>query len=251
MRMKLADAGMLVHEAGMVIIGERHGTTEFPNLVLELATSSAHRGRLIVALELGDDAEGPTASFVESGGLASDLERLLGAPSWQRQDGRASVAMLSLVEGIRCLVHAGALIEAAVFDATPVGDPRSDGYQIQRERLLADGLREIGTHGPTLALTGNAHAELVPRPDAPPMFVPAAAQVAEHTTLVALVGQHAGGEAWCTLPIDGQLVSAPHPVKGNYQGDQAFIEVAPSAFVRPGAAYVGAISPSPPAVRQR
>jgi hypothetical protein len=65
--------------------------------------------------------------------------------------------------------------------------------------------------------------------------------------LVSLVGRHAGGVSWCTLPVGGRLVSGVHPVTGHDQGDAAFIDVDPPGPVRAGVAYVGRLSPSPPA----
>jgi hypothetical protein len=243
-----ADAGTLVHEAGMVIVGERHGTNEFPNLVLRVAMAAARHGHLIVALELGDDARDPTAAFARSDGSATDRKMLLATISWQRQDGRASQAMFSLVDGLRAQIQAGASIEIDVFDASPIGDPHAASYQIERERLLAERLLEIRTRAATLALSGNVHAELLPRPDAHHGFVPAAALVAEHTSLASLIGRHAGGASWCTLPVEGQFIAAAHPVRGRDQGDTAFLEVEPPCPIRTGVAYVGAITPSPPAV---
>ena len=240
--------GALVHETGLVVVGERHGTNEFPALVLRLALAASALGRITLALELGDDARAPLASFVRSRGSSHDRDVLLSATSWQRRDGRASEAMFRLVEGIRNAVAAGADIDVEVFDAMPTGDPRTDSFRIEREVLMAARLREIVRRGPTLALSGNVHAELVARPGAPRDFVPAAALVAEHAELVSLRGSHAGGEAWCTQPIDDDLISGPHAVAGDDQGDQPFIELASPARVRSGVAYVGTITPSPPAV---
>jgi hypothetical protein len=238
----------MVHEAGMVIVGEHHGTNEFPTLVLDLATAAARHGHVIVALELRDDARDPTAAFVRSAGGAGDRDRLLATTSWQRQDGRASEAMVALVNGLRREIVTGASIEIDVFDAVPVGDPRSDEYRIERERLLAERLIATRRRAVTVALSGNVHAELVARRDAPEGFVPAARLAAEHTDLVSLMGRHAGGESWCTLPIDGRLVSGAHPLEGDDRGDTRFIEVEPPSSVRAGVAYVGHITPSPPAV---
>jgi len=246
--MSPSEAGRLTHETGMVVVGERHGTNEFPSLVLELAMAAAHVGRLVVAIELGIDAREPTTAYVRSAGTLAERERLLATGSWQRRDGRASKAMFSLVDGLRRCVQAGASIGVDAFDAGPTGDPLSGSYQVEREHLLAERLLEIRSQGATLALTGNVHAELLPRPGAPNEFVPAAALVAEHTPLVSLEGRHAGGHSWCSLLIDGELVSTAHPVAGQDQGATAFVEVGPPSRTRRGVAYVGRITPSPPAV---
>jgi len=246
--MEPVEAAALVHEHGIVIVGERHGTNEFPQFVLSLALAAASRGRILVALEMEDDAGDPMRSFVRSPGGADDRERLLATSSWQRQDGRASEAMFALVDGVRRAVQAGARLELDVFDAAPIGDPGSPRSHVEREVEMAERLLRVRSRGATLALTGNVHAELVPRAGAPEALVPSAALIAEHSSLLTLVGRHAGGHAWCTLPVDGRLVSAAHPVEGDDRGRRPFIDVEPPSRVRSGIAYVGAITPSPPAV---
>ena len=77
-------------------------------------------------MELGEDAADPTAAYVRSAGAPADRQRLLAAPSWQQRDGRASQAMLRLIDRQRTLAHAGADIQIACFDATPAGQPFSD-----------------------------------------------------------------------------------------------------------------------------
>jgi len=240
-------AGGLIHEAALVIVGERHGTNEFPALVSRLATAGARHGPLIVAVELADDARQPTADYVRSNGTVDDRTHMLSTASWQRQDGRASLAMLRLIEQLRKLTSEGANIDTDVFDVECPGGPDLGSFQNAREQLLAERLLTIRERGTTIVLTGNIHAELFARPDAPDDFVPAAARISRHTGLVTLVGRHSGGASWCTLPIDGRLVTAAHPVDGVDLGAETFVETEQSQSAHHGIAYVGRITPSPPA----
>ena len=185
--MSPAEAGTSGHDSGLVLVGARHGTNEFPHLTPVPAAAAARWGHVIVALELGDDARDPISAFSRSAGTVADQDRLLAAPSWQQHDGRASQATFRLADGLRAQIAAGAVIELDVFDATPFGDPRS-ASQIERERMLAERLLSTRRRGATLALTGNVHAELVPRSDAAAGFVPAAALIAEDVNLVSLPG---------------------------------------------------------------
>ncbi len=187
------------------------------------------------------------ATNLRSRGTVNDRQPMLSTPSWQRRDGRASCAMLAMVDGLRKLVIAGADIDIDVFDEAAPGCPRSEQSQIAREQLLAQRLLEIRGRGTTLVLSGNVHAEFVHRSDAPADFIPAAALVAAHTLVVALVGRHAGGASWCTLQIDGEPVTAAHPVEGHDLGTSTFLEVDPPSPSRRGVAYVGRITSSPPA----
>ncbi len=244
MRVDANRAGELVHQNGLWIVGERHGTNEFPELVSLLVTGAASRGAVTVAIELGDDAQDATSSYLHSKGTRADRLRLLSVPSWQRHDGRASLAMLALVEHIRAIANEGALVEIAVFDREPVGDPLSDKYRIERERMVAERLLEIRRQGTVLALTGNVHAESEPRFDAPAGFASAASLIAEEVDSTSILGRHAGGESFCMMLIGGELVSGPHPVEGVDLGSDPFIEVDTAAS---GVAYVGSITASPPA----
>lgn len=241
-------AGALIHEAGLVIVGERHGTNEFPALVSLLAAAGARHGSLIVAVELADDARQPLADYLGSAGTAGDRKHMLSTPSWQRQDGRASLAMLRLVEQLRRLGTDGASIEIDVIDVETPGAEGVGSFQNAREQALAERVFAIRERGTTLVLTGNIHAEFVARPDAPDDFVPAAARIARHTGLLSFVGCHAGGASWCTLPVDGRLVTAAHPVDGVDLGTEPFVETQQSSRAHHGIAYVGRLTPSPPAV---
>ncbi len=235
-----------MQSAGLTIVGERHGTWEFPRLVTRLAIAAAECGPLIVAVELDEDAREPTSRYVRSSGSADDRRELLRTGSWQRTDGRASKAMFEMIETIRRLVGQGAPLEIDVFDVPTPDTEETREEEARREWLMAERLQTISRRGTTLALTGNVHAELTSRPDAPVGFVPAAAIIAAETPLLSLIGRHAGGESWCTLLIDGHPESRAHPVSGVDLGPSPFIQIDSAPELRRGTAYVGRITPSPP-----
>jgi hypothetical protein len=246
-RIEPRDAGRIVHGAGLTLVGERHGTWEFPRLVTRLAIAAAEYGPLIVAIELDDDAREPTSRYLLSSGSADDRRELLRTRSWQRNDGRASQAMFEMIDTIRQLVDQGASIEIDVFDVPTADTEGTPEDETRRDRLIAERLQTISQRSTTLALTGNVHAELTARPDAPIGFIPAAAIIAAETPLLSLIGRHAGGESWCTLLIDGHPESRAHPVTGADRGPSPFIHIDPTPEPRRGTAYVGRITPSPPA----
>jgi len=221
--------------------------TSFPTFVLALATAAARLGSLIVAVEFADDAREPTAAYLRSHGTVNDRLPMLSTPSWQRRDGRASLAMLAMVEGLRKLVSVGADIEIDVLDAAAPGNPRSEWNQIAREQLLAQRLLEIRGRGATLVLSGNVHAEFVPRSDAAADLIPAAALIAAETRVVSrrtprrrCIVVHSADR--------GELVTAAHPVEGRDLGSRTFLEIDPLSPSRRGIAYVGRITPSPPTI---
>lgn len=154
----------------LMIIGEMHGTSEVPSLVAQLADGISARkdgaGKaqsVVVALEwAGHDAGHQT--YLASGGTAADRRRLLASPLWakQYQDGRASEAMLALLESVRTLARGGRSVQLATFDLNrgQIAPDRDEG--------MAHNLRGIVLANPgakIIALAGNFHARQ--RPGAP------------------------------------------------------------------------------------
>jgi hypothetical protein len=140
----------------ILIIGELHGTSEVPALVADLAQRIGKKGPVVVALEWSKDQTGHEAYFA-SEGSAADRKRLLASPFWTNpfQDGRASGAMLDLLESLRKQARGGADIKVETFDLT-----RAQG-QREGDKGMADNLRAIAAAHPSariLVLTGNYHA---------------------------------------------------------------------------------------------
>ncbi len=153
----------------LMIIGEMHGTTEIPALTAQLAQRVSARkdgaGKaqpVVVALEWPGHETGHQA-YLASDGTAADRQRLLANPFWTSafQDGRASEAMLGLLESVRMLARGGSPVQLATFDVTR-------GHAGTRDEGMAHNLRAIVQANPEakiIALMGNYHARQ--RPGAP------------------------------------------------------------------------------------
>src|SRR6516165_7381965 len=105
-----------------VLLGETHGTREAPARAGDVACRAARLGHPIwLGLELPREEQRQVDDFLASG----DVQPLLAAPFWQRaqQDGRSSLAMLTLLGQVRELRLDGIDIHVFLFDAE---DPPAD-----------------------------------------------------------------------------------------------------------------------------
>jgi hypothetical protein len=140
----------------MLIIGEMHGTKEVPALVADLAQRVGKTRPVVVALEWSSGQTGHEA-YLASDGSAADRKRMLALPFWSKpyQDGRASAAMLDLIESLRKQARAGANVTVATFDQADGQNPQ------ERDKDMADKLRAIAashTSARIIVLSGNYHA---------------------------------------------------------------------------------------------
>ena len=148
----------LLPRSGLVVFGEIHGTNVAPKFVSTVACASAQMGnRVVVAIEWPED-------------LQTRLdERLLGQVSnsiaikstafvSMNEDGRASTAMLALVEDIASMRASGHRVSVAAFD---VGASSKLGVNETRDQTMANNLRAIAgknTDALILVLSGNIHS---------------------------------------------------------------------------------------------
>jgi hypothetical protein len=95
-------------------------------------------------LELAVEAADATSAYLSSDGGAAEHERLLSAQSWRRQDGRASLAFVALLDGVRRARRSGASIDVAMVDAEPPGDPNDPDWQVEREQQMAANVLDPG-----------------------------------------------------------------------------------------------------------
>ena len=144
----------------ILLLGELHGTRESPMFALAVACHAARAGMpVILGLELRSDEQKRVDLFLDSEGTAADLESMLAGPTWQRsyQDGRNSVAMTDLIEGIRRLRREGLDVHLTLFDA-----PGAGGGQA-RDRRMGHELARVANAAPDsmlIVLTGNAHSRV-------------------------------------------------------------------------------------------
>ena len=174
-----------------IIFGEMHGTAEAPALFGDFVCLAAARGPVVVGLEMEQDQQESLDTYLASDGAAPARAALLANRHWMRgRDGRASVAMLALVERVRQLRSAGRDIRLLAF-LRRVADRSS---QTPHERAMAAAWRESleGRRGARLvALVGNVHARREPAYG----FEPAAMHMPAGETLT--IGfAPLGGTAW-------------------------------------------------------
>jgi len=164
----LPRADLVVTDASkrFVIMGERHGTAEIPSLFGNLVCLAASSGPVVVGLEMQADQQQSLDIYMASSGSQKDRNALLREKHWRWRDGRASEAMLQLIEYLRRLREVGRAVSVFAF-------MRSADSPEGRERGMAIAWKDILASNPTaklLALVGSVHAEREPLGG----FVPAA-----------------------------------------------------------------------------
>lgn len=139
------------------LFGELHGTNEIPALFGDLVCQAAADGPVIVGLEMSESSQGALEAWVGSDGGPSALAALLRDRHWRFADGRASEAMLSLVERLRAMKAAGRQISLLAF--VPADAARLIGTAY--ERAMAAIWRRALSQAPSarlLVLVGNIHS---------------------------------------------------------------------------------------------
>ncbi len=195
----IEDLEPLLRPGAVLLFGEIHGTAESPALVGDAACQAARTGLpVVVALEQPVAGQGRIDAFLDSDGGEEARRTFLDGPFWQNgyQDGRASQAMLELIERAGRLRRSGTAVRVVLFDTGT-----SAGGQA-RDRGMADrlaGLAAAETEAVTLVLTGNLHSRTHRgRPgnaDYEPMGYLLARRVPAGR-IVSLMQAHGAGTAW-------------------------------------------------------
>lgn len=236
----LADLEPLMRPRGVILIGEPHGTNEFPALVNAMVDKLLEAGTsVIVGLEVP---------------MTEELELGAAGPFWTRalefQDGRSSIAMAELVSALADRRRGGDAVEMVAMDGPWVAPGSSvplDHLALleqPRDELMATNLLSVMDRTPracTIVLAGSMHTSTngtawrtlgsILRPWFP--------------ILVSLMGQLTGGTRWL-LPTNGEpgfaadVAPLDLPV-GALWADQ------PGADGHHGYVNIGAVSASPPA----
>jgi hypothetical protein len=236
------EAPERVAASALTLVGELHGNVESPAWVGSVACALARSGEVVVALEMSRSEQHRISMFMRSAGAPSDQSALVAGPFWRGQDGRASEAVVSLLERLRRMAAAGASVSVTAIDdwKNPAG----------RDAAMASALRELRTVRPdarVIALMGNLHARSNPRePSKGPDDHPVGYLLRDLKPLSVLV-EYSGGFTWACAPKCGPFVLGSP--KGGERAPGSFSE-APS---RPGyhaSVSVGHGTLSPP-VSQR
>jgi hypothetical protein len=140
-------------ELRFVLVGEMHGTNETPVVFGDLVCSASETKRTIIAgLEVRDQQA--LNRFMDSRNRETSVKELLSTDEWKGTDGRASSAMLVLLERLRSLKADGLLSRVIAFSA-------SGGSAAQDEEAMSSALLRASTANPdavVIVLTGNVHA---------------------------------------------------------------------------------------------
>lgn len=163
----------LIRPGRVLLIGELHGTYEFPALVAGIAASAATKGLgILVGLEIPRSEQGRIDRFLGSDGSPDAIASMTESPFWHRpkewDDGRSSIAMLNLLCTLRAL-GVGRHVSVCAFDL-PWGAPGealptdlAALFAVPRDQAMADQLRgatELDRNVMTIVLAGNEHTRL-------------------------------------------------------------------------------------------
>lgn len=197
--------------ARMILMGEVHGTAEAPAAFGTTVCHALEHGLAVSAgLELTPDQTAALARYLASSGDEIAVARLLRTPFWSRaaQDGRASVAMMLLVERLRQLQQRYPLLSVfSLAEDSGLADPGSVRDAAMAARVRAE--RERRPEALILTLTGNVHNRLAPspagaRPGGEAVPRPMGALLTDLAPRAVLL-ETDGGSAWVCAPECGVL----------------------------------------------
>ncbi len=196
-----AEAVLADPKVRYLIVGEWHGTADSPAVFLDLVCAAAARRPLVVALEYPPAEQKRLDAYMRSDGGPAARAAVTAGPAWEDRGGRASAAMLDLVEGLRRLKRSGADLSLLAFDRAPTAVFTSAA----REEAMARALIEASGDQDRLVvtLTGAGHADREGFVSAKPPFR-SAAQSLPASQVLSLAIARPGGEAWgCRRPSEG------------------------------------------------
>ncbi len=201
-----------------MLIGEMHGTNETPAAFGDLVCSARETKRTMIAgLEFRDQQA--LDRFMDSKSHETSVKALLSTDEWKGADGRATSAMLVLLERLRSLKAEGLLWRVIAFSASGESAARD-------EEAMSSALLRASAGNPDallIVLSGNVHAskqELAEVGSYRLMgsFLPPA-------QTVSLVVTDRGGEAWNCH--DGSC--GPHTLASSRGANRGITLISPHA----------------------
>jgi len=158
----LDDAGSRV-----VFLGETHGFRESPEFTQSMICLALSRGESVtLGLEQSASEQPRLERYLASDGRGAAVSALVdGSEFWDGQDGRASQAMLALIEWTREKIQAGADLQLVALDIDPEVDvdiADSSAFPDQRDRAMLRRIRQTHTGERYFVLVGNVHSRLTP-----------------------------------------------------------------------------------------
>lgn len=234
-----------VLDAGLLVFGEVHGTREVPAFVGAYLCAAARQRKLTLALELPSSEQAAIDAFMASQGTSQDVERFTGGGMWRdaRQDGRTSIDMLRMLQGVRSLRAGGADIRVVAID--------SAAPPARRDVVMAENLRSElrqGAGRQLVLLIGGLHAARSKGNRFNPHYESAVYLLADQKPLALTVGT-AGGEAWvCRGDAPASCGATAWDINRVTPAPATAFLLAPPSPQFDGVFYVGATTASPPAL---
>lgn len=144
----------------LIIVGELHGTSQIPELVLDMVRTASRHGPVRIGLEMPQASEAVVQQFVRSDGGATDVKRLKQLDFWKLPDGRATVAVLNMIKAVRTLHHEG--YDVGIFAMEPNYPDPAKATLDYKERGMAAAISSTISSSPKntrlIALMGSYHA---------------------------------------------------------------------------------------------
>jgi hypothetical protein len=194
-------------DAPLLLFGEMHGSQESPALIHGLVCDVSARQEVAVGLEIPSGNQPLFDAYMASAGNADDARKLISSEFWQQsRDGRSSVAMLKLIEGLRALKQAGRPVSLFAFD-------EQTRTSEKRDVAVANGVRRFHDAHPDvriIALMGNFHARQATIQVGENTMIPSGKLLADLHPMSVFVSYPAG-TIWACMPDCGMqtLTTAP------------------------------------------
>lgn len=202
MRAHVRGAAEMLRPGDIILIGEVHGSSEIPAVVGALMSEALACGlhvELGLEMELSPTERSRMDTFLASDGGAAARAALLRGEHWRFEDGRASKAVLELVEQARAARVPLFAIDEAVADVR--------GGPLHAAAMSANVLSAVARaprNALVLVLSGSAHSRV-------DVSCSMGGQVknAHPCRTRSLVVGHAGGTVFAFHTIDGFPVHGP------------------------------------------
>lgn len=192
----------------LVLVGELHGTQQAPAFIGSAACALAAQEPLVVGLEMPAVEQSRIDAYLVGDGGSKERSALTIGEFWGFQDGRASHAMLDLIERLRVLKRDGASLHVLAMDGSTVDSSKDEAMAFALRRVMQDDPQTR-----VLALMGNIHARVLL--DAVEDDPPVGSRLSDLRPLAVLAG-YGEGEAWVCM--DG--VCGVHPMSSRWGKDR-------------------------------
>lgn len=200
----------LIEPGAVVLIGEIHGTREFPQLAGRLMELAVARGLpVLVGLEVPASEQPAIDTFVGSDGSPAAIEALTASGFWHRpqehDDGRAGDGLIDLFTAARAAARRGpvrvfAFDQPWAVEGTIATPEEAAIWSTPRDRFMADTAGAAieswtAEHGDafTVLLAGNMHSRIVRHTDIDEPHL-GELLIERFPQLVTLDGHWAGGQ---------------------------------------------------------